>query len=165
MKSSKPTWTLCNLEKLDSSVWQTDGPVFATLTPCFIFFYLVPLMPFSPFSGFKTPWIFKSTSLASSIVWLWNYQNRIHRFGKPDSLVFPALPNLVINRTIMVDDINLTSPRDLSLAMWWTSWVWVWTVHHLDLGWKTIFSMKWYSCLNINMSTDCSTQPKKIAGW
>jgi hypothetical protein len=27
--------------------------------------------------------------------------------------------------TIMVDDMNLTSPRDLSLAMWWTSWVWV----------------------------------------
>jgi hypothetical protein len=26
-------------------------------------------------------------------------------------------------RTIMVDDINLTSPRDLSLAMRWTTWV------------------------------------------
>jgi hypothetical protein len=25
--------------------------------------------------------------------------------------------------TIMVDDINLTSPRDVSLAMQWTSWV------------------------------------------
>jgi hypothetical protein len=25
--------------------------------------------------------------------------------------------------TIMVDEINLTSPRDLSLAMRWTSWV------------------------------------------
>jgi hypothetical protein len=25
--------------------------------------------------------------------------------------------------TILVDDINLTSPRELSLAMWWTSWV------------------------------------------
>jgi hypothetical protein len=37
-------------------------------------------------------------------------------------------------RTIMVDDINLPSPRDLSLATWWTSWVLVWTVHHLGLG-------------------------------
>jgi hypothetical protein len=64
-------------------------------------------------------------------------------------------------RTIMVDDINLTSPRDLSLAMRWTTWVWVWTIHHLGLGWKTIFSMKWSSCLNVNMSVDCSTQPKK----
>jgi hypothetical protein len=35
--------------------------------------------------------------------------------------------------TIMVDDINLTSPHDLSLAMQWTSWVWVWTIHHLGL--------------------------------
>jgi hypothetical protein len=26
-------------------------------------------------------------------------------------------------QTIMVDDINLTSPHDLSLAMRWTSWV------------------------------------------
>jgi hypothetical protein len=36
--------------------------------------------------------------------------------------------------TTIVDDINLTSPHDLSLAIWWTSWVWVWTVHHLGLG-------------------------------
>jgi hypothetical protein len=67
--------------------------------------------------------------------------------------------------TIMVDDINLTSPRDLSLAMRWTSWVRVWTLHYLGLGWKTIFSMKWSSCLNINMSSNCSTQPEKISGW
>jgi hypothetical protein len=25
--------------------------------------------------------------------------------------------------TIMIDDVNLTSPRDLSLAMRWASWV------------------------------------------
>jgi hypothetical protein len=67
--------------------------------------------------------------------------------------------------TIMVDDINLTSPRDLSLAMWWTSWVRVWTIHYLGLGWKTIFSVKWSSCHNINMSADCLTLPEKIFGW
>jgi hypothetical protein len=44
--------------------------------------------------------------------------------------------------TIMVDDINLTSPRDLSLAMRWTLWVQVSTIHHLGRGWKTIFSVK-----------------------
>jgi hypothetical protein len=63
---------------------------------------------------------------------------------------------------IMVDDINLTSPRDLTLAMRWTLWVRVWNVHHLGLGWKTIFSMKWSSCLNINMSSNCSTKPEKF---
>jgi hypothetical protein len=35
-----------------------------------IFFYLGPLMPFSPFSSFKTLWIFKSSSLAPSLIWL-----------------------------------------------------------------------------------------------
>jgi hypothetical protein len=64
--------------------------------------------------------------------------------------------------TIMIDDINLTFPHDLSLAVRWTSRVRVSIVHHLSLGWKTIFSMKWSSCLNINMSMDYSTQPKKI---
>jgi hypothetical protein len=67
--------------------------------------------------------------------------------------------------TVMVDDINLTSPRDLSLAMRWTLLVWVWTIHHLSLGWKTIFSVKWSSHLNINMSVDYSTQPEKTSRW
>jgi hypothetical protein len=67
-----------------------------------------------------------------------------------------------IYRTIMVDDINLTSPRDLSLATQWTLWVRVWSLQHLGLVWKTIFSMMWSSCLNINMSSDCLTQPKKF---
>jgi hypothetical protein len=35
-----------------------------------IFFYLGSLMPFSPFYSFKTPWIFKSLSLAHSLVLL-----------------------------------------------------------------------------------------------
>jgi hypothetical protein len=74
-----------------------DGPIFTTLASCLIFFYLSPLMPFCPFSSFKTPWIFKSSSLAHFLVLLWNYKNRILRFGKPDSLVFSALPNLIIN--------------------------------------------------------------------
>jgi hypothetical protein len=33
---------------------------FATSASCLILFYLGPLMPFSPSSCFKTPWIFKS---------------------------------------------------------------------------------------------------------
>jgi hypothetical protein len=77
----------------------------------------------------------------------------------------PFVSKPCIVHTIMVDDINLTSPRDLSLAMRWTSWDRVWIVHHLGLGYKTIFSMKWSSCLNINMSVDCSTQPKKNSEW
>jgi hypothetical protein len=35
-----------------------------------IFFYLGPLMPFSPMYSFKTPWIFKSGNLASSLAFL-----------------------------------------------------------------------------------------------
>jgi hypothetical protein len=60
-------------------VWfgKPDGLVFVTLASCLIFFYLSPLMPFSPFSYFKTGWIFKSSSLAHSSVLLWNCQNRI----------------------------------------------------------------------------------------
>ncbi len=74
-----------------------DYSVFVTSTSCLIFFYLGPLMPFSTFSCFKTPWIFKSSSLTPSSVLLWNCQNRIPQFGKSDSSVFPALANLVIN--------------------------------------------------------------------
>jgi hypothetical protein len=74
-----------------------DGTVFATSASFLSSFYLGLLMPFSPFSSFKTHWIFKSSSLASSLVWLWNYQNWILRFGTPDSPIFLALPNLVIN--------------------------------------------------------------------
>jgi hypothetical protein len=43
---------------------KSDDPIFATLTSCLIFFYLDPLVPFSLFYSFKTPWIFKSSSLA-----------------------------------------------------------------------------------------------------
>jgi hypothetical protein len=35
-----------------------------------IFFSLGPLIPFSSFSCFKTPWIFKSSSLAPSSILL-----------------------------------------------------------------------------------------------
>jgi hypothetical protein len=38
---------------------KSDGPVFVTSASYLIFFYLDPLMSFSPFSYFKTPWIFK----------------------------------------------------------------------------------------------------------
>jgi hypothetical protein len=69
---------------------KADGPVFATLTSCLIFFYLGPLMPFSPFSCSKAPWIFKSSCLAPSSVLLQNCQNRKFRNGKPDSSVSPA---------------------------------------------------------------------------
>jgi hypothetical protein len=41
-----------------------------TSASCLIFFYLGLLIPFCPFSSFKTPWIFKSSSLAHSSIWL-----------------------------------------------------------------------------------------------
>jgi hypothetical protein len=56
-------------------VWfgKTDGLVFVTLASCLIFFYLGPLIPFSPFACFKTPGILKSSSLAPSLILFWNY--------------------------------------------------------------------------------------------
>jgi hypothetical protein len=74
-----------------------DYLVFATSTSCLIFFYLGPLMPFSPFPCFKTPWIFKSSNLALVMFMFQNCQNRTVRNRKPEHPVLPALPNLVIN--------------------------------------------------------------------
>jgi hypothetical protein len=47
-----------------------DGPVFATSASDLTFFYLDHLMPFSPFSCFKTHWIFKSSNIAHSLALL-----------------------------------------------------------------------------------------------
>jgi hypothetical protein len=77
-----------------------DGLILATFASCLIFFYLGPLMPFSPFSCFKTPWIFKSSNLASSLALLWNCQNQTVRNRKLYGPVFSYLPNLVINSTL-----------------------------------------------------------------
>jgi hypothetical protein len=48
-------------------------------------------MPFSPFSCFKTPWIFKHLNLASSLDLLWNWWNWMFWNSKPDSPIFPDL--------------------------------------------------------------------------
>jgi hypothetical protein len=82
-------WTLRNRK--------SDHPVFVTLTSCLIFFYLYPLMTFSPFPCFKISWIFKSSNLAHVLFIFWNCRNRTIWNRKLEHPVFPALPNLVIN--------------------------------------------------------------------
>jgi hypothetical protein len=74
-----------------------DYSVFATSTSSLILFYLSPLIPFSPSSCFKTPWIFKSLNLAHVMFMFWNCRNQIVRNMKSEHLVFSVLPNLVIN--------------------------------------------------------------------
>jgi hypothetical protein len=44
-----------------------DYPVFVTSASCLIFFYLGPMIPFSPFPFFKTLRIFKSSNLAPAM--------------------------------------------------------------------------------------------------
>jgi hypothetical protein len=60
------TQTLIRLSVLE----KPDSLVFAISASCLIFFYLGPLMPFGPFSYFKTTWILKSSNLAPSLVLL-----------------------------------------------------------------------------------------------
>jgi hypothetical protein len=81
---------------------KSDSRFFMTSACCLIFFYLGPLMPFSLFSCFNTPWIFKSSSLTLSSALLWNYQNRMFQNGKPDIPVSLDFSNLVINRKTTV---------------------------------------------------------------
>jgi hypothetical protein len=52
------------------------------------FFYYGSLISFSPFPCVKTPWIFKSSSLAHSLVLPGKCQNRMTQNRKPDSPVF-----------------------------------------------------------------------------
>ncbi len=51
-----------------------------------------------PFSCFKHIWIFKSSCLAHFLILFWNCLNWILRFIEPNSLIFSALPNLIINK-------------------------------------------------------------------
>jgi hypothetical protein len=62
-----------------------DGPIFTTLASSLIFFYLGPLMPLSPFSSFKTPWIFKSLSLTP---WFGSKTTKIEYSGLANRIVY-----------------------------------------------------------------------------
>jgi hypothetical protein len=61
---------------------------------------LFPWYLLAPFSCSKTLWIFKFSSLASSLALLWNCQNQTVWSGKSDGIVFLDLSNLVINKML-----------------------------------------------------------------
>jgi hypothetical protein len=71
-----------------------------------------------PFPCFKHSWIFKSSSLASSLILFWNCQNWILQIPKPNGPVFPDLPNLVINRVISSQSVSYVC----SLKYWDIIW-------------------------------------------